>query len=77
MQADAREVTKEDGVRFARTHGCLFVETSVKGNVAVDQAFEELVLKILDTPSLLAGTSSSLGLKMTKRDDGVTPASCC
>lgn len=34
------------GVQFARAHGCLFVETSAKGNVAVEQAFEELVLKV-------------------------------
>lgn len=36
----------EQGVAFARAHGCLFVETSAKGNVAVDQAFEELVHKV-------------------------------
>lgn len=34
------------GVAFARAHGCLFVETSAKGNVAVDQAFEELVHRV-------------------------------
>ena len=34
-------------------NGTLFVETSAKANVAVSQAFEELVAKILDTPSLL------------------------
>lgn len=34
-------------------NGTLFVETSAKANVAVSQAFEELVAKMLDTPSLL------------------------
>ena len=34
-------------------NGTLFVETSAKANVAVSQAFEELVAKVLDTPSLL------------------------
>jgi Ras-related protein Rab-18 len=63
LPAELREVTREEGARLARQHGCLFVETSAKGNVAVQQAFDELVLRILDTPSLLAGTSSAFGLK--------------
>ena len=40
------EVSMEQGMRFAAAHGCLFVATSAKGNVAVDQAFEELVNKV-------------------------------
>lgn len=39
-------MSTEVGVAFARAHGCLFVETSAKGNVAVEQAFEELVHKV-------------------------------
>ena len=31
----------------------LFIETSAKDNIHVEDALEELVLKILDTPSLL------------------------
>ena len=71
---ETREVSKEEGVEFARSHGCLFVETSAKGNVAVAQAFEELVLKVLETPSLLAGTTSSFGLKKAKPESS---SSCC
>lgn len=51
--ADARRVTWAEGSDFARRHGCLFVETSAKTNEAVGQAFEELVIKILETPALL------------------------
>ena len=36
----------QEGHDFARRHGCLFVETSAKGNVAVGQAFEELLAKV-------------------------------
>jgi Ras-related protein Rab-18 len=43
---DARRVSWEQGSEFARRHGCLFVETSAKTNVAVANAFEELVLKV-------------------------------
>ena len=75
-QAEQREVGAEDGVRFAKTHGCLYVETSARANVAVDQAFEELVLKILEAPSLLGGTSSAFGLKR-RADDAAQRGGCC
>jgi len=44
-QEAEREVSRDEGAAFARKHGCLFVETSAKANVAVGQAFEELVRK--------------------------------
>jgi len=56
---EEREVSIEEGQSFARKHGCLFVETSAKANTAVGQAFEELVLKVLETPSLLNSTNST------------------
>ena len=46
LQVTDREVTTEEGQNFAKMHGCLFVETSAKADVAVTQAFEELVLKV-------------------------------
>ena len=76
LQGDKRQVSKAEGIAFARKHGALLVETSAKGNVAVDQAFEELVLKILDTPSLLGASSTGLGLKSTTNGRG-RGASCC
>lgn len=51
-------MTWEEGADFARQHGCLFVETSAKHNIAVGVAFEELVLRILDTPALLAAVAA-------------------
>lgn len=39
-------MSREQGLQFAQAHGCLFVETSAKCNVAVDRAFEELVHKV-------------------------------
>lgn len=40
---DEREVSWAEGAEFARRHGCLFVETSARTNIAVSTAFEELV----------------------------------
>lgn len=48
-----RAVTRKEGIDFAREYGCLFIECSAKTRVNVHQCFEELVLKILDTASLL------------------------
>mmetsp|Transcript_11078 Transcript_11078/g.33216 ORF Transcript_11078/g.33216 Transcript_11078/m.33216 type:complete len:205 (-) Transcript_11078:1166-1780(-) len=54
-----REVTTEEGQNFGKAHGCLFVETSAKADVAVTQAFEELVLKVLETPNLLTDAGNA------------------
>lgn len=69
-----REVSREAGQAFARQHGCLFVETSAKTNLAVSQAFEELVLKILDTPNLL---DQAPGAKLQASKDKPYQSSCC
>ncbi|GMH32683.1 hypothetical protein BSKO_00517 [Bryopsis sp. KO-2023] len=71
-----RQVTKEEGADFARSQGCLFVETSAKTNVAVRQAFEELVLKIMETPNLMeeGTTGIKLGLNQPERQES---SYCC
>jgi len=45
-------VPPEEGEALARRLGCLFLETSAKTRAGVKQAFTELVLKVLDSPSL-------------------------
>ncbi len=57
-----REVPKEECVSFAKKHGCIFAETSARQNLAVEQAFEELVIKMLDTPSLVSGGGGAKGV---------------
>ncbi|KAI8047454.1 P-loop containing nucleoside triphosphate hydrolase protein [Thamnidium elegans] len=48
----SRVVSYEEGANFARKLSTLFVECSAKTKVGVKQAFEELVEKIIETPSL-------------------------
>lgn len=76
MQDNAREVSRTEGQELAKKYGCLFVETSAKANVAVGQAFEELVLKILETPELVTSTNSS-GMKLGKNSKPQASSSCC
>jgi len=74
IQESQRQVSREQGQEFARQHGCLFVETSAKTNLAVSQAFEELVLKILDTPNLL---DQAPGTKLQASKEKPYSSSCC
>ncbi|KEH20904.1 RAB GTPase-like protein A5B [Medicago truncatula] len=74
-----RVVTKKEGIDFAREYGCLFIECSAKTRVNVQQCFEELVLKVLDTPSLLA--EGSKGVKKNifkdKPQSDASASGCC
>ncbi|KAF8068358.1 YPTV3 [Scenedesmus sp. PABB004] len=73
-----RQVSKAAGHDFARNMGCLYVETSAKTNVAVQQAFEELVLKILETPALVSAALGSGGVKLgaQQASSGGSTCSC-
>nr|CAD1838785.1 unnamed protein product [Ananas comosus var. bracteatus] len=75
-----RVVTKKEGMDFAREYGCLFLECSAKTKVNVEQCFEELVLKILDTPSLVAEGSAGPKKNIFKQklpEAGASTSSCC
>ncbi|KAK8624092.1 hypothetical protein V6N13_065449 [Hibiscus sabdariffa] len=75
-----RVVSKKEGIDFAQKYGCLFIECSAKTRVNVEQCFEELVLKILDTPSLVAEGSSGVKKNIFKQnppETGATTSSCC
>jgi Ras-related protein Rab-18 len=41
-----------EGAAFAGRTGCLFVEASAKTAVGVTEAFNDVVVRIIDTPSL-------------------------
>ncbi|KAF5184468.1 Ras-related protein rabc1 [Thalictrum thalictroides] len=75
-----RVVTRKEAMDFAREYGCLFIECSAKTRVNVEQCFEELVLKILDTPSLLAEGSSGMKVNIFKNkppETSETSSACC
>lgn len=73
LQEDAREVSPKQGVDIAKRSGCLFVETSAKIDVAVEQAFTELVLKILQSsPQLTRGHAGGI-----KPSSATQRSTCC
>lgn len=85
-----RTVSKDEGRAFALQHGMLFIEASAKTQEGVSQAFDELIQKIVDVPSLCqheeqkgGGTAAaSKGtIKMKPENDDDVPsaqqAGCC
>jgi len=48
-----REISRRDGSQYAKEQGMLFFEASAKTQQGVNDAFTELIEKILDSPSLL------------------------
>ncbi|KAG0613707.1 hypothetical protein M758_6G123600 [Ceratodon purpureus] len=81
LEENSRVVTKKEGIAFARQHGCLFLEASAKTSINVKRCFDELVHKIMDTPSLTADTAQLRGnlLRPDRSADqgNFTPGSAC
>ena len=48
----AREVSEQEGEELARKHGMMFIETSAKEKIGVNEAFEEVVNKVIESPML-------------------------
>lgn len=72
-----REVSREEGLIFARKYSMLFIEASAKTKEGVQYAFEELVQKILQTPGLWKKDSSSEKISISLfNNDVLKPWSC-
>ena len=54
----AQEVSDVEAQNFARKQGMMYIEASAKDRTGIQQTFEEVVQKILDTPSLLDSAGS-------------------
>ncbi|KAG6826450.1 hypothetical protein H0H92_015760 [Tricholoma furcatifolium] len=52
----SRQVSTKEGEAFAKRMNSLFIEASAKTAVGVNEAFQEVVEQILDTPELWEGT---------------------
>ena len=53
IDLEDRQVTEQEATDFARQQAMMYLECSARTRVGIRQAFEEVVLKILDTPALL------------------------
>ncbi|KAF2358601.1 Small GTP-binding protein domain [Trinorchestia longiramus] len=74
-----REVSRDEGLTFARRHAMLFIEASAKTQDGVQCAFEELVQKILQTPGLWEVDQrghAGGGFSVSREDTVAQPSSC-
>ncbi|XP_023804148.1 ras-related protein Rab-18-B-like [Cyanistes caeruleus] len=75
-----REVERKEGLQLARKHSLLFIETSAKTQDGVQHAFEELVMKILQTPDLWDKNTAKKGVQLmessARKDKGLCAAHC-
>lgn len=65
-----RQVSKEEGNNYAKQRSALFIETSAKTSEGVAIAFEELVLKIMQTPGLLNQGANGFNLGENRGQQG-------
>ena len=60
---EEREVSNEEALAFAKEKQTLYVESSAKNGMGVQQCFEELVRKILQTPQLYQTSPSNTSIR--------------
>ncbi|XP_065186356.1 ras-related protein Rab-18-like [Sycon ciliatum] len=79
IDREGREVTREEGLQFARAHSMLFIEASAKTRDGVQVAFEELVEKVIQTPGLwqAEGGAGAGGAPLSLASGGAAAMETC
>lgn len=72
-----QQVTRQEGEEFAFANSMMFIETSAKTRQGIKQAFEEVVFKVLDTPSLLQSTQPTGATKVDARSQQQATSQGC
>lgn len=69
IDKEPREVSQEEGSKFANKHEMMFMEASAKTTEGVQMAFEELVVRILQTPKLWEPDEKGIQISPRIRED--------
>lgn len=76
VDIEDRQVSREEGLAFARQQSTLFVESSAKTATGVQQTFEELLRKILETPELCTADSKVGNIRPSASGNSSYAESC-
>lgn len=60
--ADTRQVTMDEGLKYAQRHNCNFFETSALTDINIDQAFQYMTEAVLQTASKVSRTRPASGI---------------
>jgi len=68
---EERQVSREEAIAFARSKEMVFIETSAKTKLGIQQTFDEIVEKIMDTPNLweLVQSTSQVNVNSAEEED--------
>lgn len=77
VDIEDRQVSREEGLAFARQQSTLFVESSAKTATGIQQTFEELLRKILETPELCTADSNAGNVRPSASGQGSSYAESC
>ncbi|CAG8531055.1 9695_t:CDS:2 [Paraglomus occultum] len=77
-QEHIRVISRKEGEAYAHKTNALFTECSAKTRVGVEEVFEQLVQKILDTPDLLPRKTSTIqnGVNLSQAKPQPSAANC-
>lgn len=70
-----RVILRDDGLKFARKHRLLFLETSAKNNVSVADVFEEIVRKTITSDDFNQHVSN--GINVAEGEEAVESTCRC
>lgn len=71
---EERQVTFDEASDFGKKHSLLVMETSAKTNEGIDKAFEEVIRKILDCPSLARQSAKPPIITLGEKEES---SRCC
>lgn len=82
VDLEDRVVSRKEGEAWAKHRGMLFIESSAKTKVGIQQVFHEIVEKILEDPNLLrtslSNKNNSVNLNKENGNENETEdSSCC